>query len=653
MALRKLQIPTRYRKRKKMTQKILAIIGSLVVALGLFVYAQTHSNLVVAAATVTPAATTAAVTATTDATATGSATASATTVAEALAANQESHAGAADYVWDESTVIPITLNGTTILADDPSVIVEGSTATITAAGVYSLSGTLSDGQIVVDTEDEEVVRLILDGVDIYNSDNAPLAILQAEEVLIVLADGTVNNLSDGAAYTFAADEDEPNAALFSKADLTISGMGALNVTGNYNDAITSKDGLVIHSGTITVTSVDDGIRGKDYLIIEDGTITVDAAGDALKADNEEEADRGYIAVLGGTLNLTAIGDAMDAETDVLIAAGDITIVAGGGSNGLVGDDDSAKGIKGTVSVIIDGSNLEIDAADDAVHSNNAIVINNGQLLLATGDDAIHADATVTINGGDIRITDSYEGIESAVITINDGEIRLVASDDGINVSDGSGAGEMGPGMGGGMAPGMRSGGGAAPGAVAMPGQQVAAYTGSYYLYINGGLIVVNADGDGLDANGAIVMTGGVVLVDGPTNSGNGALDYDGGFNISGGLLVGTGSAGMAQAPAGSSSQNSLLVNFTATQPAGALVVIVDSAGENVLTYAPSKEYASLVFSSSALQVGETYTVYTGGSSSGTAADGLYEDGVYTPGTLYTEVTLTGVVTTYGASGRRR
>ena len=209
---------------------------------------------------------------------------------------------------------------------------------------------------------------------------------------------------------------------------------------------------------------------------------------------------------------------------------------------------------------------------------------------------------------------------------------------------------MGPGMGGGMRPG---GQGVPPGGAAMPGQQVAAYTGANYLYINGGLIVVKADGDGLDANGAIVMTDGVVLVDGPTNSGNGALDYDGGFNMSGGVLVATGSAGMAQAPDSSSSQNSLLVNFTAAQPANTLVTILDSNGESVLTYAPSKQYSSLAFSSPALETGATYAIYTGGSSTGTATDGLYEGGSYTPGSLYTELTLTGVVTSFGASGRRR
>ena len=136
------------------------------------------------------------------------------------------------------------------------------------------------------------------------------------------------------------------------------------------------------------------------------------------------------------------------------------------------------------------------------------------------------------------------------------------------------------------------------------------------LYINGGYIWVDADGDGLDINGAIEMTDGVVLVNGPTENMNGALDYDGGFNISGGFLVAVGSAGMAQAPRQISSQNSLLINLSCTTAAGTLIHIQNSAGEDILTFAPTKHYQSIAFSSPELVNGETYTISYGGSSSG-------------------------------------
>lgn len=318
---------------------------------------------------------------------------------------------------------------------------------------------------------------------------------------------------------------------------------------------------------------------------------------------------------------------------MLILDGTFTLTAGGGSDAHVDEATSAKGIKGLVNVTIDGGTITINAADDAIHSNGSLVINAGDINIASGDDGMHADSTLEINGGAVQITESYEGIESALITINDGNISLVASDDGINVA----GGVDGSGMTSGMQPGGAS-------------QESFVYSGSYYLYINGGYIAVDAAGDGIDVNGAIEMTDGVVLVNGPTENMNGALDSDGGFNISGGFLVAAGSAGMAQAPGQSSSQNSALINFSAAQPAGTIVHIQNSAGEEILTFAPTKQFQSIVFSSVKLVNGETYTVFTGGESTGRVVDNLYPDGTYTPGEQFTSFTISSVVTTIGSSG---
>ena len=464
----------------------------------------------------------------------------------------------------------------------------------------------------------------------------------AEAAVIVLADNTANNVTDAANYVFPnAEEDEPNAAIFSNADLTISGNGSLTVTGNYNDAISSDDALTIAGGAITVNAVDDGLRGKDTLLIQGGTINVVAGGDGLKSDNEDDATLGYVAIEGGSINVASQGDAIAAETDVLITGGEFNLSAGGGSGAQIADDASAKGIKGLVNVLIDNGTFVIDAADDALHSNGNITINGGTFTLNTGDDGMHADATLTINGGSITIPTSYEGLESAVITINAGDINLTASDDGINVAGGvDGSGQMaGPGRGG------RGQGG--------PGGQtgeVTTYTGSYYLYINGGVILVNAQGDGLDANGAIEMTGGVVVVNGPTEQMNGALDYDATFNITGGTLIAVGSSGMAQAPTTSSTQASVLLNISG-QSAGTLVNIQNAAGESVLTFAPAKAYSSILFSSPDLAQGTEYTLYVGGSATGTEVGGLYTDGTYSGGSEYGSFTQSSMVTMLGGQSR--
>lgn len=565
-------------------------------------------------------------------------------------------AGASTVVYDEddtdfgenNTVTAyITLKGDSIALDGSGATVDGSTVTITSAGTYRISGTLDDGRIVVDTADEETVRLVLDGAAIACSTSAPVYVAGAEKTVITLADGTRNSVTDGSSYTFEdAGSDEPNAAIFSKDDLTINGGGSLTVNANYNDGITSKDDLKITGGSITVNAVNDGIRGRDSVAVRDATITVTAGGDGIQSNNDEDAEKGYIVIESGTIDITAGADGIQAETGLTVGGGTITIASGGGSaNGssagavpenrgwratAVVDDTSgsAKGLKAGVAVTVTGGTITIDSSDDAIHSNGSITIDGGTLAITSGDDGIHADAALTIDGGEIRIAKSYEGIESAVITVNGGTIHVTASDDGINVAGGNDGSSMN----------------------GRPGQNNFASSGSNALHINGGYIVVDAAGDGIDVNGAIDMAGGVVIVNGPTNNGNGALDYDGGFTITGGYLVAAGSSGMAQAPGTSSSQRSVMITLASAQSAGTIVHIETESGEEVLTFAPTKAYQSVVFSSSDLASGAGYVVYSGGSSTGTAIDGLYSGGTYTPGTRVAAVTLSGIVTYAGSSG---
>lgn len=608
---------------------------------------------------------------------------SAQTLEQAQAENYGLKKNTADYVWDSAGVIPITLNGESISADAAGVKVEGSVATIISAGTYSLTGSNPDGQIVVDTQDEEVVRLILSNVNLRSSTSAPINIVNAERVVIVLADGTDNTIGDATDYVFASDdEDEPNAAIFSKTDLVFWGNGSLTVDGNYNDGITSKDGLIIASGTINVNAVDDGIRGKDYLVIEGGNITVNAGGDGLKSDNENDVTKGYISIASGVFSIASGGDAIAAQSDVLITEGEFTLVTAGGSDANIVESISAKGIKGNTSVIIDGGRFNINAADDGVHSNGSVTINQGSFNIASGDDGMHADSMLTINNGIVHIEQSYEGLESAVITINDGEIQITSTDDGINISggmDGSGMqgripgggpiGTPGGGTGGGPGGGTGGtpGGGTGGGPGGWPGGKPGGGTGGqqgpiqdsftpdtdYYLYIRGGMIVVNAGGDGLDVNGAIEMSGGTVLVHGPVENMNGALDYDASFTLTGGVLIAAGSAGMAMAPGATSSQNSVLINFNSTLPAGTLIHVQNRTGEEIFTFAPSKQFQSIAFSSPLLVQGESYAVYLGGTSTGTQVGGLVQGGSYAPGDLYENISLNSIVTLVGSNRNGR
>jgi hypothetical protein len=539
--------------------------------------------------------------------------------------NAETHSGAADY--NESDVVEISL-GSVISADSDAVRIDGTSATITAAGTYRLSGTISDGQLTVDAGDDAIVQLILDEANITNTDGAAVAIMSAETAIVILTDGSVNTLTDGAVYTLAADEDEPNAALYSKSDLTIAGSGSLVVYGNYNDGIASKDGLVIDGGDITVAAVDDGIRGKDYVVVNDGTLDVTAGGDGIKSDNEEDADKGFISMAAGSLSVTAGGDAIQAVTDVLITGGDFFISAGGGSASSLAADQSAKAIKGAASVVIEGGAFVIDSADDAVHSNTSVVINAGSFEIATGDDAVHADDTVEVNGGTISITKSYEGIEGATVTINGGDIQIIAADDGLNVAGGvDGSGEFAA-TGDPSQDTFRPGPGGGPGG-GMPEE----VPGDYYLYINGGSVVIDAYGDGIDSNGYVYMTGGTVIINGSTSTRDSALDHNGTFDMSGGTLIGTNVDGMMSEGIDAGTQASIYVTTGTVYPTGTVIHIESGDGDSVLTFEAGESFSVIVFSSPDLVVGETYDIYLEGTADGDSLHGLYEAGAYSPGTL--------------------
>lgn len=531
----------------------------------------------------------------------------------------------ADYSWDTSAVVRITLNGSSISCEPKVASINGSILTISSSGTYDISGSLTNGQIIVNSKGDANVRLILDGVNIKCSDNAPIYIKNAKKAIIILKENTNNILSDGTNYNIQ--NSEPNAALFSNSYLTISGEGSLTVNANYNDGISTDDGLLIKSGNITVTAKDDGIRGKDYVKIDNGNISVTSSGDGIKSDNTSDISKGWISIEYGIFNIVSEGDALDAETSVEINDGIFNLTVGGGSAGTSACTGggfpgapgsggsggytgaiSAKGIKCATDLKIKSGTFVINSADDALHSNANITINGGNFSLSTKDDGIHAETSVIINEGDINISKSYEAIESASITVNKGNVILNATNDGFNATNGSG-GEFNDGS---------------------------------ILQINGGNIAVSVtSGDGLDSNGNIEMTGGTVIVHGPQSAPEVAFDFNGTFSISGGILVagGPNSGNMIEVPGQSSSQFCIKATSTAVIASSTLFHIEDTQGNEVLTFRPVRNTYYFVFSSPELKNGSTYKIYTGGTTDGTNNNGYYTGGTYSGGVLKKTFTI--------------
>ena len=424
--------------------------------------------------------------------------------------------------YDESESVTISLADNSSSCESDAVSITENTITIKDEGTYILSGSLSDGMVIVEAEDTDKVQIVLNGVSISNDQSAALYVRSADKVFVTTASGTENTLEhNGSSYT-AIDENNIDAAIFSKSDLTLNGEGTLTVTAQEGHGIVSKDDLVLTSGTYVITSSSHGLSGKDSVRIANGTYTIVSGKDGIHAQNKDDSSSGFVYLAGGTYTISA------------------------------------------------------------------------------GDDGIHAASNVTISDGKIDITQSYEGIEGLSIDIAGGEISVLASDDGINAADGNDSSSS---------EGFQGG-----------DDQFASTEGAY-IQISGGVLHVNASGDGIDSNGDITVSGGETYVSGPTNDGNGSLDYNGSAQITGGIFAASGSSGMAQNFDSSSTQGVIMVNVDG-QEGNTAISLLDSSSTELLSWTAEKQYSSIIISTPEIQQGETYTITAGTAEQNITMDSL-------------------------------
>ncbi len=496
------------------------------------------------------------------------------------------------YAEDEK--VAISLNGTSISCDSSNVVINGQNATITKKGIYEVTGTLYDGQIVVNIDNADKVTVILNNASITATSTAPVYVLSADKVFLNIVGNneliTTNNY-------IAIDDNNIDGTIFAKDDLTINGTGTLSVTSSYGNGIVAKDDLIIVGTTLNVNAAEDGFDVNDSVRMNNCNVNIKAEHDGIHCENDEDTTLGYIYIDGGTYNITGMLDGIQASSTIQIIKGNFTIKTGGGSansssnsGGYWGSvtTESMKGIKATSNIVITSGELTLDTSDDAIHSNGSIQLDGGSYDVTSGDDGIHADSTIIINGGIITISQSYEGIEAQNITINGGTIKISATDDGLNAAggkDGSGLGR--------------------------PGFGSFNPNSNCFITITGGNLSVNASGDGIDANGALYVSGGTTIVEGPTSSGNGALDYDGVAQITGGVFVAIGSSGMAQNFGNTSSQASILYNMNSAQNANTEITIMDSNNDILFTHTAKKRYQSVLISGPFITIGKTYKLALG------------------------------------------
>lgn len=554
-----------------------------------------------------------------------------------------------DVNTEHTDGVKISFNGDTITSDSEKVRIADNIVTITYEDTFILSGTLNDGMIIVDAKPTDKPTLVFNGLSITSSTSAPVYILNADKVFITLEKESKNTLANGGEFV-AIDENNIDAAVFSKQDLTFNGSGSLTVTSPAGHGIVSKDDLVFTGGTYNITSASHGIDANDSVRITTASITIDAGKDGIHAENSDDASLGFVYISSGTFNIESEGDGISAASTMQIEDGTFNILTGGGSvnaskqtsdswggfkdnmGGMGGKtpfrptstttftdetttssdgSTSIKALKSAGNMLINNGNFTINSADDSVHSNSSVTVNGGVFEIASGDDGFHADETLTVTSGTVNITESYEGIEALDINITGGNVSLVASDDGLNAAGGNDlSGFEGP-RGNDNFGGMRGKGG-------MGGMGGMSSSSNGSITISDGVLYIKASGDGIDANGTIEITGGNITVCGPDRGDTATLDYDVSAVISGGTFMGTGASGMAQSF--SDSKQGVVAVTVGSQSANTLITLKNKNGDTVVSYAPELDFSVIIFSNHDIISGDTYTLTVGTQSDSVTAN---------------------------------
>lgn len=481
---------------------------------------------------------------------------------------EDTHYSAKDVTWDSSSEVTIDLSNPT--ATD-GVTVSDGVITITKAGNYKLTGTY-EGQIKVEAADSDMVRLILNNATITNSTGAAINVVKADEVVIYTASGTTNTVSDGSSYSDAA-SGSPDAAIYSKSDLTLAGEGTLKVEGKYEEGIHTTDGLVIASGTLEVNAANTGIKGKDYVDILDGTVTVTASQDGIKATNDTDGNRGWVRLSGGTVNISAGDDGFKAERVLEISGGTLNITQ------------SNEGIEAQYINILDGT-VNVTSSDDGI---------NASYSTTTTTDSTSTESASTST---TQTTQTTQGNQNSAPQAPSGSAGQAPADGGQAPSGTVGSGTTGqPPAGGGAGGGMGGGG----------TFEVVDAT----INITGGTVTVNANGDGIDSNGTATLSGGTLIVNGPFTGGNASLDTNGDLLLNGATVTAGNSGDMFEAPSTNSTSGYVKISNVSNLSAGTTVQVADSSGNVVANYKVTNSNTALILvSSSKITKGQSYTVYT-------------------------------------------
>ena len=545
--------------------------------------------------------------------------------------------------YEESGAVYVTLSDDGIAGETDGVVIDGQMVTITAEGTYIFSGTLSEGQIVVDADNAKV-QIVFDNVDITCASSAAVYVKSAEKVFVTLAEGSQNTLRNTDEYV-AIDDNNIDAVIFAKSDLTLNGTGSLTIVSAEGHGIVSKDDLKITGGTYDITAAGHALSGKDSVRIADGTFILTAEKDGIHAENADDEEKGYIYIADGDFTITSDGDGMDASSIVQIEDGTFDITAGGGAAnsqkthesdmpgggmsqnierpdgesmpqmGEKPDEESMSqmGEKPDEESMPqmgekpDGENMPQDTTTDesgtstkGIKAGGGMYLNGGTYQIDSADDSIHSNANITIADGTYTLATGDDGVHADdALTVNGGTITVTESYEGlegltVTINDGT---------------------------IDITARDDGINTAGEKMELNGGYIHILAGGDGVDSNGDLTINGGEIYIDGPSDNGNSAIDYGDRSSayVNGGTLVAIGSSGMAEVMSDSSKQKVLMVKLGEQMEAGN-VVLTDSEGNVIVSYTALKTYDCVIISTAEVESGATYTLTTSGTTTEVTAE---------------------------------
>ena len=565
------------------------------------------------------------------------------------------------YTSSNATLISFTDSAVTADGAYSGYEIEGTDVSITAAGTYVFSGDCDDGSITV-KKGVTGVTLVLNGLTLTNADSAAITLNKTAEAALIAAAGSENTVAD----TAGANDENAAVKVKSGASLSLSGTGTLTACGNAKNGIKGASDAVIAVDelTLNIEAADDGLSCDDELTILGGRVNITAGGDAVKAspdtddaENPDTTSLGNVTVSGGTMTLMAANDGVQADGNLTVTGGTFAVTANGGhTTALTDDSASCKGLKAGKTLTVSGGMFTVDSADDALHAND-VTVSGGTLTLASGDDAVHADNDLVIgvkgssstSNPKIDITASYEGLEGTSVSVYSGDIDVAASDDGVNAAN-SDLGERSDKY-----------------AIHIAGGDLYIDAGSDGLDSNnnitmtGGKVeVYGADAmmdAAIDYDGTFTLSGGTLFGAGmepgagtqayiavgetsPSGGQGGPGGMGGGPNGGQGMTPPSDADGTAGAANGNPPSPPANADGSTTPPSGdqngqqggkpmnresalgiekgSVITVQDADGRTLYTATALGSMSSVIFSSSDIKEGETYTVLVDGASVGTA-----------------------------------